>query len=151
METWRKEDEYALISSCENLNPTHERGPPAKVILFQPLALFKPHAKSRRSSTHKCEYTPGIGASPTAFGKLPSHLSGFHSAASSPHSSVFLFDAKTETTTLVPLGTKTSLVEVPSLRVMGLESERVVSCSGLETKNLVSYGILSGEKDVHSR
>ena len=70
----------------------------------------------------------------TVSGSGDSQRSGFHSAASGPHRSGFVFEAMMLTKTGVSLGTMISLICRPSSPRTGVESGRMVSRRVLRNK-----------------
>ena len=99
---------------------------------------------------YKWEYTPGILASVTVEGRGDNHRSGLNSKASSPQISLLRLAQKTPRRINVPAGTKISLMEVPSVQVMGSERGSVTSLLALRVCEqddllLVSQYILAVE------
>ena len=71
--------------------------------------------------------TPGMFAFRTASGKGDSHRSGFHSSASSPHSSFIALQPRREMQIALPAGTCTSDIHFPFLPRMGDDNGMMVS------------------------
>ena len=127
----------------------HARPPAQNVILVTPNETDQhrgtPHICRH---THKFEYTPGILASATLPGSAASHRSGFHSPASGPQISGFVFDAWMLTKTGVSFGTKISCIILPSRPRTGCESGRTVSRRHLSGAEIVHQQCRSLEAEA---
>lgn len=76
--------------------------PPRKVILFISIVVsVSASEETKQKLAHIDEYTPGRRTFATSSGDLPSHRSGFHSSASSPHTALLRLALKNEIMTFV--------------------------------------------------
>ena len=82
-------------------------------------------------------------ASSTALGRGANQRSGFHSPASSPQISLFLFAFMMAIMTIVPVGRNTSESERPSSPMTGLLKGRTTSLRALG----VMLAVVANEKD----
>ena len=76
----------------------------------------------------------GTRASATLGGRGASQRSGFHSFASGPQIAGSRFDPSMLIQMVVPAGTKSSLMGLPSVPVIGSESGRTASSSELRVQ-----------------
>lgn len=90
------------------------------------------HARLPPMNVIRCEYTPGMCASSTDFGRPSVHRSGRHLSASGPHVAGSRLQAWTSPTTRVPFGTGMAERSVPSSARTGVTSGRTASFSALE-------------------
>lgn len=123
----------------------HERCPPKNVMLCEPSCQLR---TIERRDAHRWEYTPGMFAFSSVAGSGASQRSGFHASASAPHKALLRLLAWRSTTTVVPLGTRISLVRVPSTPRRGWDRGSRMSCCALQWfKCSMSDGIQTEERE----